>query len=392
MKKDNYLIGLGVFLNLKIKMLFFLKKSLIVEESCKEFLDICQAVRNLATAACERKHFITGDIDTILYFAKIFKEQTHDKVAIYFDNLKKNYATLGIPRFITYYIEVVNSNIYNEIEENGKKIFQIDYKEFEDTQSVQKTVLICEDGMYDCLFYKYILQWYIKVVLNKNSIPCEFDNRHGGGAQTYLCLDSCIKNKLTSLCIIDSDKKYPEQKIERNSTCKKCQNIKCGPRNYCYILNCQEIENLIPLNFIDSLNFSGNLLKRKKALDELKNNPNVEIIIQYLDLKEGLKKYKKYKKDANFILFVKYFYPSISKIKNIKKIEKYYISRDDNDELYPGIMEDLLKHVIEDENSKLIQRNIIRPHLLQFQVNEWNKIGQMMLNFGFARNQEGLSN
>ena len=227
-------------------MLFYLSESLIVNRTDKKYPYICQAVRNLATAACESKHYVTGGFKVISHFAVLFNT-SDDIVAIFFHELKKKYSSVGIPDFINYYIEVVNGNVKTENDDKNKQALQINFDVFVDTKSVQKTTIICEDIVYDYNFYKFILDWFINKKINRNTIPYNFEARHGGGDRTEIVFKSCINEQLTCICIVDTDKKYPEQRIKKNSTCWKCQKVQCGPRNFFYKLNCQELENLLPI-------------------------------------------------------------------------------------------------------------------------------------------------
>lgn len=365
-------------------MLLYLTNSLIVGENDPSSNDIKKAVRNLAIACCESKHYLMGDGEAVNHFCELFKS-ANDDVSKLFDNMRQNYSTLVVPEAVAVYWEVVNSNP-SVRKVRGKEIIQLDFREFLDTRSVQETVLVGEDIEYDCWFYRYILDWY----LNQMNIKayCAFKDRHGGGGRMAKVLLGCFTDKETSLCFVDTDKKYPEQPLDPNSTCKKCMRVKSGPRNLVKELNVQEIENLLPLGYVDLLKYEGKNGDRKAMFDALRNQLNSEHVLQFFDLKCGLKKYEKYMGIVEFIEFCKKVCGLNPQIMNGKSFDEYYASKEKEEELYPGLMQRVLRSTIE-----IIKTSTLNPPILMgFQENEWKSIGRLMLSFGFARRPEGITN
>ena len=83
--------------------------------------------------------------------------------------------------------------------------------EFLDTKSTQECCLIGE-YYYDCKFFRRILSWF----KGKNGItlPTVFEDIDGGGDDTYKKVKQFVgRNKRPTLCIVDSDRRYPEQTI-----------------------------------------------------------------------------------------------------------------------------------------------------------------------------------
>lgn len=365
-------------------MLFYLTDSLIVEQTCDNYNNIKKAVRNLAISSCEGKHYVVGDKKAIDYFCKIF-EPANDEVSMLFDYLKQNYSTQNVPNSVTVYIEVVYGDTSTR-QDNGVEIIRLGYEDFLDTRSIQETVLVGEDIESDCWFYRYILQWFLnKVGINAY---CRFQDRHGGGGRMAEVLKQCYCDKETSLCFVDTDKKYPNQSLTSDSTCKKCLYVRRGPRNKVRKLNVQELENLLPLNYLDMLTYEGETKKRKEHFDALRDKPNSERVFQYFDIKCGLKKYVKFKNIPDFINFAKMVCDMNPVVMEGKSFEKYYASKNDGEVLYPGLMDQVFKQT----KQIIIDQNLKHPVLMGFQEQEWNSIGRLMLSFGIARRPEGITN
>ena len=365
-------------------MLLFLTNSLIVADNDSAYDSIKKAVRNLATASCEGKHYLLGEEKVIEYFCKIFKP-ANDDVSRLFDNLRQNYAIQKVPNTLTIYWEVVKDNPTTRMDD-GTEIVQLEYKEFLDTRAIQETVLVGEDIEYDCWFYRFILKWY----LNKLSVHvyCMFKDRHGGGGRMAEVLQQCYCDKESSLCFVDTDKKYPTQPIASHSTCKKCLHIQQGPRNKVEELNVQEIENLLPLNYLDMLNYEGDNKTRKDQFDALRDKSDSEQVLQFFDLKCGVKKYLDYKDSQDFKDFAKTICLMNPDIMGGKSFNEYYSSINDEEIIYPGLMKRILKQTID-----IVKNGVTEaPALMGYQEIEWEIIGRLMLSYGFARRPEGITN
>jgi len=367
-------------------MIFYLTDSLVVLETDPSFNDIRKAVRNLATASCEGKHYVLGDLDALEYFREVFKP-ANDDVSKLFDTLSQNYPTQIIPSDVIVYFEIVNSDTYVKKQNDDQEIIQVPYKDFIDSSSAQATVLIGEDVEYDCWFYKYIKNWYLKV--KGLNVSCKYFDRHGGGGRMKTVIESCYTQKETSLCFVDTDERFPGQPVNNNSTYRKCMSARKGVRNGVYPLTVHEIENLLPMNYIDQLQYEGEHRDRKIVFDVLKNSNQSEMVLQFFDFKDGLKKYVEYKDTDSFINFAKTVCEINPIVMGGMTFDEYYSSKGDNELLYPGLMGRILKHTID-----LIKNNatLQAPVLLSFQDAEWRRIGRLMLSYGFARNVEGISN
>lgn len=369
-------------------MIFYLTDSLVVAEADPVFNDIKRAVRNLATAACEGKHYILGDLKALRHFCQVFMS-AKDDVSMLFDTLVQSYATQIVPSVVLVYVEVVNIEAPARRQQGNQEILQVSYKEFMDTRSVQATVLIGEDIEYDCWFYKYILAWYKETTNNK--VSCQCSDRHGGGGRMDKVITASFRQKETSICFVDTDMRFPGQPTPSNSTYKKCMSTRKGVRNGVYPLDVHEVENLLPLNYIDQLQYDDKAIIRKQHFDMLRNNAYSEMVLKYLDLKEGLRKYNQYKDSEDFKSFVKTVCDMNLAVMDGMSFEDYYDSKNVDELLYPGyLMKRVLMHTI--DLVKCNPTTLNEPELLPFQDAEWRRIGQLMVSFCFARRMESISN
>ena len=175
--------------------------------------------------------------------------------------------------------------------DNSNKIIKVGPGFFNDSKLVQETILLCENSD-DAVLYETIAKVYLIWKDIKAQIVC--DGRLGGG-NTISSVYTNIKQakKCFCLCIVDSDKIAPDGKLgstasglpqsdstasglpPSDSTCIK---------TIIFILNCREIENLIPNSILLEL-LSGNP-ERLEALKILESISVVEVRY-FLDIKEG---------------------------------------------------------------------------------------------------------
>lgn len=294
-----------------------------------------------------------------------------------------------VPSAVLVYVEVVNSDNPGKRQQGEKEILQVSYNEFLDTRSVQATVLIGEDIEYDCWFYRFILNWNKEK--SKSKVLCSFSDRHGGGGRMNKVIEASYRQKETSICFVDTDMKFPNQPKNSNSTYQKCMHAKKGVRNGVYPLAVHEVENLLPLNFIDQVRYDDAAQVRKDQFDKLRDKEQSEMVLKYFDFKEGLKKYTEHKNSDDFKNYVKTVCEMNPPVMDGKSFEEYYDSKNDNELLYPGyLMKRLLMHAI--DYIKNNPSSLQEPNLLSFQDTEWRRIGQLMISYGFARHRESISN
>ena len=365
-------------------MLFYLTDSLLVDKKASEYLEIATAISNLSIAVYESKHSINGDFSIIEFMSKNVDIDIRARNIL--NNVAQQFAFYSIPQHITFYIEVVRETTDQPLrEEESKQIAQVCYKEFLDTKSTQESCLIGE-YYYDCTFFHVILNWYkTKMGITLSTL---FEDIDGSGDDTYKKVKQFVgRNKRPTLCIVDSDKKYPNQIIAEDSTCGKC--MKLYPHNYIYrfiALNVHEVENLVPLSVIDGLSWAGDAKFHKESFDYLRNSHENLEILPFFDIKMGIKYYKSLFENPDYLVYVEKCCMCHPQIPKGDQFGKFIDSLSEKDVVYPSLLKGLLKNSLE-----FISKNKITSFdLMDFQEKEWCTIAQNMLNWGFCRNKENV--
>ncbi|CAD5979241.1 hypothetical protein [Planktothrix rubescens] len=258
------------------------------------------ALENLANAVREGKHLVISDRETLKIITKC-QDLSKTTRAIYtklYYELSKLRSYLSV---VTRYIEITDllEPVLSSL--SDQEVIQVPLKFFENTQSIQKTILLCENSS-DTSFYKTIARVYViwkwKNTYIKNNmglVGLEFEPRGGGGNTINIEYDNIQKTtKYFCLCILDSDRIAPEGKL--GSTAAQIDQNKNQSsqffRTKVLILDVHEIENLIPNSILLGI-CSGDkqredALKRIQKLQEIRGDQ----IKHFLDIKEGTLMYK----------------------------------------------------------------------------------------------------
>lgn len=372
-------------------MFFYLTDSLIVESTEKEYAAIYNAVRNLAIASENSYHMLLGTENVIEMLKGWFAQDPVLRPLV--DDMANRYV-YGVPSFLTYYVEVVRDNPKEMREENGCRIAQMRYTDFKETKNVQSTLLIGEDDN-DCQFFKFICDWY-----TRNTYPgvnYSLSNTNGGGSNTYREIEKALQNRQFSLTIVDTDIRYPSQRLDRESTYGKCSKVKGQSELFKVLpLNVHEIENLIPKNYMLKLDAwdTEKLSRSKQNYESLV--AEAETFLPYFDLKNGIL-LSKIRENVKYAAFAKKCYlQNVSLCANGLGFEDYCKKNDlekggkgnADSIVYRGMFSGIMARLL-----KKIKDGIIKeePVLFVFQENCWKEIAQEMINWGCSRNKESLS-
>lgn len=366
-------------------MLFYLSNSLIFEDSDADGQDIMLSVMNLVNQAINRIHFLLGDYDAICFFRNKFKGTAF--IGTFFNSIYQNWATESVPSFINYYIEVTRSD--NSTSENeGIIVNRISYNNFMDNDRLQSTIVLGEH-YNDAEFFEHILNFYIsKNVRNANY---SMHPMPGNGKQTKDIIRKELALKHLLVCIVDTDKKYPTDTPKADSTYSLCAAI---PQNQIYhfmALEVHEVENLIPLNYIDNLPWSQyNSADRvnKKHFDYLRNDANH--ILPYYDYKSGIRKNQELLSSQEYMAFAEECFNLDEELTNQYHSFSAYVSTKNNkDELLYKLFSGsfLITHTLE-----MIKGHSqpTEPELLPFQEHNWNMIGNTLLNWCIAESKDAM--
>lgn len=369
-------------------MLFYLTDSLIVDKEDPLYNNIHKSIHNIATQVIDGCHLLRADIKALEHFRSVYRSDPY--VGSLFNQLYQDYATSVIPQDIKFYIEIVKNNPVCR-NENGIDICQKLYTYYLNVNVCSKTILVCED-LNDTIFFEHVLKWFIRQTDANYSYAVH--GLSGGGHNTYRVVLNELNAHHITMCIVDTDKKYPSCPPEPNGTYDNCvNNIHSTACEYKFLpLEVHEIENLVPLNYIDAFdnweNSDANDIRKKRAFDFLKNN--AENVLPYFDYKKGIKNDDMFRNTPDYQLFAKKCYLSNEDKVNCEPSFSTFVSTLANKaEIYPNLIggTGTIKRSLD-----LIESDSCpEPNLLRFQLNNWNVIGQAMLDWCIARRPEGLS-
>lgn len=366
-------------------MLFYLTDSLIVKGDDPRYNEIHKAIYNLAVQSANGNHALVGDIKAITYFRNIFKSDY--LVGSFFNKIYQNIAFEVVPSFVNYYVEVVINTPFVRTE-GGKTIAQVEYCRLIPLETTNKTSLVCE-FLYDADFYSFVLKWYIRQL--GINVHFAFHKVDGGGTNTYINIDNELKSDHITLSILDTDCRYPGDTVKADSTYGKCIGIGDGNVLFKLIpLEVHELENLVPLNYIDQefsswTNGDAEYARKKKAFDYLKKD--AEGILPYFDIKKGIKYNKDYRTTQKLQTFAERCYLQNDELKARQPdFHQFVASLQDKAYIYTELISGTgtIKMVL----NLIKSGNAPNPLLFNFQRTNWNIIGQEMLNWCFARRPE----
>lgn len=246
--------------------------------------DTVLALENLATARREGKHIVMAKRETLKKIALCSRLSQFDR-NIYHKLYNQSTQFQSYLSAVTRYIEIVNP-CYEPavISDSGKQIIKVGPRFFHDSESVQKTILLCENSD-DAVLYEIIAKVYL--IWKKMNVQIVCEPRGGGGntiSSEYINIQK--SKKRFCLCIVDSDKIAPDGNLGStasrlqalsDSTCINTEN---------FILDCREVENLIPNSILSELCSKNQ--ERLKALIHFENISSSTVDIRYfLDIKKG---------------------------------------------------------------------------------------------------------
>ena len=364
-------------------MLFYLTDTLIVEESSPQFSDIKRAVRYIAMAVLECKHLLRGDYEVLKHMAREFRND--DELFPLFNQLVQKYSTYIVPDDICRYVEVVIDG-YNNYEKDGHQIKQMPYTYFDDSMKVQAMTVVTEDED-DCALFDYIIKYYQKV--NHMHFNYCFTRQGGGGSRTDTAVKTCLKSGKMVTCITDSDKRYAEQPLDPRSCGVKCAKIKAAGKIYYFLmLPVLEVENLIPLNHFNVLDWSCERNRKDKdAFDMLCYNAKSELILPYFDVKEGIKKEYLLQYGEKMEKFAAMCCLCNPDVMGGKQFHEYVDGLNKDDLVYPRLRKKPMGELV----SMYEKNELPEPELMTFQQEAWTEIGALLLDVTCARYKEAIS-
>lgn len=366
-------------------MLFILSDELIENDSPT----VKRAVRNLAQVTFESHHILYGSIKCLKYFESVFSGD--DDIRAVFHYIISNYTTCSIDA-ISRRVIVVNHVSVPYVEENGYHWYQVAIDDLQESEKCRPINLIGEN-IEDCRFYEHVLQWFLKT--RRLSIHWSVNRISGGGATLAQILQEESRNKHIWCAFVDTDWHYPDAPYGRtHEDCKKYLRRTKWNRQL-NELHVQEIENLVPFNIVlpkIDLMYRQNQIQKEWFEKIYNNNPS---LLAYFDIKKGIKVCQIANANDRELEYIKACCVCNS---DIDDIDAYIISKQEEQEkrdadakplyIYPPLGRILSLFLEDAEKNGNIYDEL---ELIDFQKDEWNGIGEILLNFSCARNKEALN-
>ncbi|EHJ14461.1 MULTISPECIES: hypothetical protein [Crocosphaera] len=247
--------------------------------------DLIIALENLALARREGKHSIIADLNTLKIIAKCSDLSKNAKIS-YKKILNDRPKFKAYLSHVSRYIEIIHPCNVNKIDSNsGKDIIKLPYTFFNDSETIQKSILLCEN-LQDTEFYKIIAETFCK--WKRLNIKPKFEPSLGGGNTISTVYENIQnKKKRLCLCIVDSDKLSPNSSLGSTARNIKQKDDNTSVTTLLYILPVRELENLIPLSILSELmSKNGDRENPFKQLEKIEES-SVKEIRNFLDIKEG---------------------------------------------------------------------------------------------------------
>jgi hypothetical protein len=357
-------------------MLFNLTPELVLEEHSTETKrNIKRAIEHVLRSVWESKHLITSELETIIKLKKIITCYDSLSVLTYLEN---NFSFLNYDS-IAYSINIiVNDTPIEKVIIENKTYLNLSINFLQTSDLTNATRILCED-MSDASFFEEICKYYISKN-NFGNISLKYESDHGGGNQiSKVYKKNILKNNTFCLAFSDNDKRYPNCAI--GNTLKNLIDIDNSSFLCKYIgLECQEIENLIPFNYLRHLQNFTHEENGIIFIENIINSPKKEYL-RYFDLKKGIIK-KQISSSVDYLNFSK-------ELEAYSPINIDFTNLDNlgnTDKIIPQFGKIIPLFL---ENSHLL--NSTQPIFLNFQEIEWNKIGSEFLFWTCARNNEPLN-
>ncbi len=356
-------------------MLIYLDDTLLEEEFSQEKKEkINRAIENILRSAWEGNHLVDASFNVISKLIDCVSSNDCKRVLYY---IKNNFSLINYSA-IKFRVEVsYEENILKqETTDNIQKLI-ISYNYFQYSDLLQPTRILAEN-LNDVEFFKIICNYFI-FKQDIGNMVIKFEAEQGGGATICdVYRKHILDKKKFCLAIADNDKRYPS--APEGKTLNALKEVERNGNLFCHIIevDSHEIENMIPLNYIDRIKSNSNQQKGIDFINNIKKSKDAELL-KYFDFKKGISK-----KNTNNTDYRNYAEKLLPYARTINSLDDL-IDKEDSYSVIPPVGK-LIKGF--NEKPELIYE--VEPELLSFQEIEWEKIGSNILYWTCAQNKENL--
>lgn len=250
-------------------------------------------IKNLALGVQEGKHIVTGPLSLLSKLVSANQIPGDTRALFRIIKNKRSESEL-IKKNIQMYVVVSPEPTSEKFDyRNANQVYTVSYEWFSNSIRIQSARLLCEN-IDDAKIYTHMTEAYLWSKSPKmNGVTISFRPSGCGGTGIADRLKESISSEGASLCIADSDRKWPGGPL--GDTAKCLRNAAKEIENDVtvagiIILSCHEVENIIPPRLVlesipananKEVRLKFNNLKQAKLLGTSSDN-------WYFDLKEGL--------------------------------------------------------------------------------------------------------
>lgn len=269
-------------------MFLYLDKSLLESFVKPVPHDIVEAIQGLAAMLRSGVHLVSGDRETLIAISKL-EEVSSSARAIFRKAVARHAQANSVFNYMVAYALVDFGRAGLESSQiAGKRVIKIPIAKVSNLIAQVATEIVYED-VNDAVIYDVVARWYAESILNNTHLPIKCKPVQGGGNRIFVTYAARQSDENTfCLCITDSDRKFPLD--QPGDTSEKVREVddELKPLSCHLDLDFHEVENLIPLAFLESLAGTDEAKNILSALRMAEQNNHKEAKL-YWDYKKGVR-------------------------------------------------------------------------------------------------------
>ncbi|MGR5475213.1 hypothetical protein ACPV5T_19030 [Vibrio astriarenae] len=339
-----------------------------------------QVVTNLLLANFSRKHIVVLNRNQLRFIIReneVFGGNTPVHAQ---DMLYSITGTGALLNKLSTRIEVnfLDESEYGIIERDNKTIISVSYKVFCDQENLGTPILLGEN-LNDAKLYLKFSELFLRMNGEINGVKLNIEPDHGGGSTTIEKFNYHTNKNRMCFCILDSDKKFPEDCEKNTSKAFKEHNRTIKFFSKATVIDAQEIESIIPYKILeDMLPRKGYSAEDIKKLDLIHSIGNKRL---YLDHKKGisLKEAIYYKNDKGSDFWTNTF-KEMGNVKNMDCFKESKCLECDSCTAINGLGENILSNTV----SYIEENNInkYKDHIPAEILDTWSQFVYDVIHWG----------